>query len=139
MAIPGPQGAHLFGLSHHETELAVGLVLVVTGFVAIAKGVKDFAGTLAFCVLALILAGYAALEVKFALEEWENPETMIISDLYLYVFAAAKVLYILTFGSIVAYKGMTDQDRTDPATGRRRIGHWILLFLHIRHPHHHSA
>ena len=139
LAIPGPQGAHLFGLSHHQTELAVGLVLVVTGFVAIAKGVKDFAGTLAFCVLALILAGYAALEVKFAWQQWQNPETTTIPDLYLYVFAAAKVLYTLTFGSIVAYKGMTDQDRTDPATGRRRIGHWILLFLHIRHPHHHSA
>ena len=139
LAIPGPQGAHLLGLSHHQTELAVGLLLVVAGFVAIAKGMKDFAGTLAFCVLAVILTGYTALEAKFAWQEWENPETTAIPELYLYVFAAAKIIYTVTFGSIIAYKGMTDQDRADPASGHPRIGHWILLFLHIRHPHHHSA
>ena len=139
LAIPGPQGAHLFGLSHHQTELAVGLLLVIAGFVAIAKGIKDLAGTLAFCVLAVILAGYAALEAKFAWQEWENVGTTVIPELYLYVFAAAKIIYTVAFGSIVAYKGMTDEDRTDPANGRPRIGHWILLFLHIHHPHHHSA
>jgi hypothetical protein len=136
LAIPGRQGTHLLGLSHHQTELAIGVAIVITGFVAIAKGVKDFAGTAPFCVIAAILAAYAALEGRFAWQEWETLETTAIPEFYLYVFAAAKIVYTVSFGSIVGYKGMTDRDRTDPTTGRPRIGHWFLLLLHIRHPHH---
>lgn len=138
LAIPGPQGAHLFGLTHHQTELAIGLVMIVTGFVAIAKGTKDLAGWPAFWLIAVILAVYAALEAKFAWAEWHTEATTEIDPLDLYVLAAAKIVYTMSLGSIVAYKGMTDRDRTDPVTGRPRLGHWILLFLHIRHPHHHG-
>ena len=138
LAIRGPHGGYLFGLSYHQTELVVGLVMVLAGFVAIAKGVKDLAGTVPCAILSAILLAYAALEVKFAWDEWESTATTEIEPLYLYVFAAAKLIYTITFGSILAYKGMTDYDRVD-AAGRRRYVHWILLFLHIRHPHHHAA
>jgi hypothetical protein len=107
--------------------------------VAITKGIWDFAGTLAACVIAVILAAYAALEVKFTWQVWESAATTEIDEFYFYLFAAAKIVYTVMLGSIIAYKGMTDQDRSDPKTGRPRIGHWLLLFLHIRHPHHHHA
>src|SRR5262245_44600933 len=40
LQIPGPPGGHLFGLSLHQTELGIGLVLDLAGFAAIGLGMQ---------------------------------------------------------------------------------------------------
>ena len=48
LQIPGPPGGHLFGLSLHQTELGIGLVLDLAGFAAIGLGIRQAAGRPAF-------------------------------------------------------------------------------------------
>ena|ERR1051326_897348 len=134
LAIPGPQGAHLFGLSAQQTELGIGLVLDVAGFVAIGLGVKDVAEKSAFRLLAGILVAYAIAEVLFTVHSWNAPRTIgPFPEFYAYLFAGLKTLYTLVLGSIIAYVGMPDRDRM------LGLVHWILIFFYLRHAHHSDA
>jgi len=131
LQIPGPPGGHLFGLSLHQTELGIGLVLDLAGFAAIGLGIRQAAGRPAFRVLAPILAVYASAEVAFTVQSWNAPQTIgPFPALYAYLFAALKIVYTLIFGTLVGHIGMPERDR------RGGVLHWILIFFYLRNSHH---
>jgi hypothetical protein len=133
LKIPGPEGGHLFGLSTHETELSIGLLLDLAGFTAVALGIRHAAGRSGFRVLAPILVAYALAELGFTVQSWGAPQTIgAFPALYAYLFAGLKIAYTLIFGSIVGYIGMPEKDRQMPGG----VLHWVLIFFYLRHTHH---
>jgi hypothetical protein len=137
LAIPAPSGPGP-GLTHHQAELVIGFLLVIAGFTSIVLGTRDVAGRRALWILIPILVCYGLLEGMFAWDQWYRDKTTEMPDVYGYLFSAAKAAYTLVFASIVAYKGMPDEDQQH----LQSIFHWILIFFYIRmayHKPHHSA
>jgi hypothetical protein len=95
-------------LSPNQIELAVGTSLSLVGYVSIAFGINKLCSRGPFWLLIIILVPYAILEISFSYLDWHHEG---MSDLFKYLFAAAKVIFTVVFCSIVAIAGMSDFDR----------------------------
>jgi hypothetical protein len=108
LSLPGPDGQPMLGVSVAQTEKIVTLILSMTGFTSIAYGVYCLCGKRVGLLVGLVVAGYAILEVIYAIVSWHGAP---MSGRFYLAFSVAKLVYTATFVSALVYHGMTDSVR----------------------------
>jgi hypothetical protein len=121
-AITVPQGT-IFSLTLAQTKAYVSAALVTLGFGSIGLGARSISRGAPFIILATILVIYIACDVAYNLGYWPIAGSEWMPITAAFTFAALKAAFTLTFGSIVAYHGMSDEVRN------RGPSYWVLSFF----------
>ncbi len=118
-----PQG-EILGLTVADLKQGVSTALLLAGYASVALGAYGIAGPGAFTLLAAILVVYASSELIYTARCWGGA-CHIMAPGFAYLFAGLKLLFAPVFGSIVAFHGMTPDDR------KRGPRYWILHFFYL--------
>lgn len=129
-----PVGGRLHLFSERQAELAIGMLLDVTGFLSLTIGVWRLCGAAAATLLGLLLFAYVGGETTVGVLDWStitgSQDPLYIPSAFVYGFAAGKLIIAATFGSLVVHAGMNETLRG------RGTGYWLLkLFGFDPGPH----
>lgn len=114
-------GKTFIGFEHDKVIAIIDEILFVLGISAVWMGMKKLSNSSAFFTLTLILIAYIVIQAGYLIPTFKEE----LGDLsrynlpmsyYPYCFAALKVILTLVFGCMVAYIGMSEENR--------RLGVW---------------
>jgi len=119
-------GGNTFGFSLNQSKAFISFGLDVASWIAIAFGAKAISSRRLFALLAIILALYIVLDAYHYYGRITDGMAQSQLTSFEYgAYAALKAAFTITFGCIVAYHGMSKEDRAKGPI------YWVLHFFYL--------
>jgi hypothetical protein len=120
LSIPLPKGS--LSLSTNQAKSFIGLVFNLVASISIAVGAGRISNRLSYALLLLILGCYAVMDIRHCFYEVSTGTLLKLTIFEYEAYAVLKAAFTLIFGFIVAYYGMSEDDR------KRGFVYWVLHF-----------
>lgn len=122
-SIPMPDKPIPLFKTRDQVYLVFGTILDIVGFIAIAVGVRNLLGEKAYATIGVVLLGYSALDIGYTYWGFCRGPERVMPDVFAYGFAAAKIVFTLVFGCLIAHYGMPQ------ATRERGSSYWVRRYF----------